>query len=259
MPITSTQYRNFYFGAGIEQYFVSQFYMMGYEAYTTNPDVGYDISVTNQCRMKFKGEPRKNYGVQVKSSILLKKKTSFYILAEDFNTLCADPESYLICAYYIPKCEGDPCSLIEDRDQSYSLERCINESFMANGYEQYHSFSIEEAERVFTFVDFTIKYFWLNAKQMVQLRDNGYIYEVELDNRHYMRMDIAVSEGDEVTEDHITNTKRIEDSIIVVKKGNAPDALDTIVSECRSIYYLVNDNYRSYEKIKEGKALYSDY
>lgn len=149
MLVKSENYRNFYFGTGIEHYFVGHFFMMGYEAYMTNPDIGHDIEVTNQSRIKFKNEERKNYSIQIKSSILLSNKTSFWIEKEDFEVLLGNNDNYLICSYYIPRCQVDPYSLVYDRGQLLHIDSCIYVSAMANDYKDYHQFSIDDAEKSF--------------------------------------------------------------------------------------------------------------
>ena len=110
MYIVDENYRQFYFGTGVEYFFISQFYMMGVEAYKLNPDIGYDICVTNKGNARFKGDKSIDYFVQVKSAILVKNKTCFWIKKEDFEILMNDDKAVLICGMYKPIMRADPNS-----------------------------------------------------------------------------------------------------------------------------------------------------
>ena len=162
MGIKKNEYRNFYFGTGIEYFFVSQFYLMGYEAYTTNPDIGYDLVVTNRCRMKYRNEEVINYNIQIKSLIRIKNFTKFY------------KNAALICVYHKPIMEADPCSLVYDRTNSIEIDKTLEKGFMESFIEDYHSYSIEDAERNFKFVDFNVKYFWLNSEHLKRLKKKSF-------------------------------------------------------------------------------------
>lgn len=102
MPITKDNYKNFYYGTGSEYFFISKFYMMGYEANKLNPDIGYDLLVTNKAKEIYEDQVKISFCVQVKSSIMVKEKTSFWIEMENFISLIKDPAAILLLAFYEP-------------------------------------------------------------------------------------------------------------------------------------------------------------
>ena len=249
MSIASNEYRNFYFGTGIEYYFVSQFYLMGYESYTTNPDIGYDLIVTNQCRMKYKGSERINYNIQVKSSIRIKDNTKFYVSVEDFTMLKNNKEAVLICAYYKPTMHADPCSFEYDRTGDVSMDKSIDEGAMETFVKDYHSYSIEDAERMFKFVDFEVQYFWLNSEHLKRLEKEKFFTEGKNSKEHScMILPVAF-----VKEEYGERVLLIKED----RKDENAIVPNYLVPELKSLYYLLKEN-SSKTKLQEGNLFLHD-
>ncbi len=246
MGIKKNEYRNFYFGTGIEYFFVSKFYLMGYEAYTTNPDIGYDLVVTNQCRMKYRNEQVINYNIQVKSSIRIKDCTKFYISIEDFNMLENNKDAVLICAYHKPIMEADPCSFVYDRTNSIEIDKTLEKGLMENFIEDYHSYSIEDAERNFKFINFDVKYFWLNSEHLKRLKKEKFFIEW-YDSKGNKYWILKVKFEKELK----------EEKVLLVRKNQEIFSPTYIVPEVRSVYYLLNNNTSSVE-LQEGKLFIED-
>ncbi|MBX4268451.1 hypothetical protein [Clostridium estertheticum] len=249
MGIAPNEYRNFYFGTGIEYFFVSQFYLMGYEAYTTNPDIGYDLIVTNQCRMKYKGAERINYNIQVKSSIRIKDYTRFYVPVDDFNMLKNNKEAVLICSYHKPTMQADPCSFVYDRTGDLSMDKAIDEGAMATFIDNYHNYSIDDAERMFKFVNFDVQYFWLNSEHLKRLEEEKFFVKYK-DSKGRLYMILSVK---------FVKEEVGEQFLLVKKDGNDEHSIvpDYMVFEMRSVYYLLNEN-RSKTELQEGKLFIYD-
>ncbi len=246
MGIKKNEYRNFYFGTGIEYFFVSQFYLMGYEAYTTNPDIGYDLVVTNQCRMKYRNEEVINYNIQIKSSIRIKNFTKFYISIEDFNMLENNKNAALICAYHKPIMEADPCSLVYDRTNSIEIDKILEKGFMENFIEDYHSYSIEDAERNFKFIDFNVKYFWLNSEHLKRLKKEKFFTE-GYDSKGNKYWILKIKFEKEIK----------QEQVILVREDQDIYSQAYIVPEIESVYYLLNDN-RNKSELQKGKLFIED-
>lgn len=249
MGIKQDEYRNFYFGTGIEYFFVSQFYLMGYESYTTNPDIGYDLVVTNQCRVKYRDAEPINYNIQVKSSIRIRDYTRFYVSIEDFNMLENNKDSVLICAYHKPIMEADPCSFVYDRTGDVDIDKVIDKGAMETFIEKYHNCSIEEADRIFKFVKFDVQYFWLNSKHLKRLKEEKFFTKgYDLKGNLCWILSVQFVNGID------------QEEVILVRKDRNDENIpspDYIVPELKSVYYLLNEN-MSKTELQEGKLFIHD-
>ena len=126
MKITEDNFRKFYFGSAAEYFIQSEFYTFGYEAYKAQPDIGFDLCVTNSGLTKFLKEKQ-----QVKTRFMNNSQTVFFIEQEDFEVLLDYDNSALVCVLQCPilKYDTNPFyynrdtfildSMYDDLDQSY--------------------------------------------------------------------------------------------------------------------------------------------
>lgn len=243
MPISKDNYKNFYYGTGSEYYFISKFYMLGYEAYKLNPDIGYDLLVTNKAKELHEGQEKVDFCVQVKSSIMVKENTSFWIEMENFVTLINDPTAVLLLAYYEPVFKVDPKSF----DYFYMLSDFpwsddIDKEIMQQNIMDYHSMTIEERNRIFRFNDFNYEYLWINSKQINRLNDEAYFYDISRNGKDYKALNI--------------NRDRETNNLSIINPKNKCNY--GVVPEIRNLYYLVNDC-RSKAELIKGKCLWEHY
>lgn len=246
MKIDSNNYRKFYFGTGTEYYFLSKFYMMGFEAYKLNPDIGYDLQVSNTAKCLYEKKEKVEFNIQIKSSILVKEYTEFWISDKDFSMILNDEIGIILCSIYKPSMKGDPNSFYYDRNNN-TWEKHLEEGFMNTFIEDYHKYNVEDRDRIFKFVDFNFKYFWLNRIHLRRLLDENFISEFEKDNIKYKKIKIQTNFEDNTIR-LLGNDRMSEDESYYS---------NVLVDEIRSIYYLMNDC-QSTEKLKEGKMFSCD-
>lgn len=243
MPINKDNYKNFYYGAGSEHYFISKFYMLGYEAYKLSPDIGYDLLVTNKVKELYEGHDKLDFYVQVKSSIMVKEITSFWIERENFASLIKDPAAFLLLAFYEPVFKVDPKSF----DYFYMLSDMpwsdeIDKDIMQLNISDYHSMSSEERNRLFKFNDFNYEYLWMNSKQISKLNDEAFFCDISKNGIDYKAL--YINRNRETNDLSVTNLKN---------KCNY-----AVVPEIRNLYYLVNDC-KSKPELNKGKILWEHY
>ncbi|WP_238917321.1 hypothetical protein [Clostridium sp. YIM B02555] len=248
MKVDINNYRNFYFGTGTEYYILSKFYMMGFEAYKLNPDIGYDLQVMNTAKNLYENKDRIEYNIQIKSSILIKEYTEFWISDKDFSMILNDEKGILLCSLYEPIMKADPNSFYYDRTGSDEWDKRLEEGGMRTFIQNYHKYNIEDKDHIFKFIDFKIKYFWLNRMHLRRLFEEKFIGETEKDGINYKVIKIKVDISKDAIRVLENDRKCTEDKMYFEK---------FLVDEVKSIYYLMN-NCKSKYDLQEGKLFECD-
>ena len=243
MRITNENYRNFYFGSAAELFVQSEFYTFGFEAYKTQPDIGFDICATNNALVTFCSCERKTFNIQVKARLVNAAKTDFIISAQNFEMLKNDETSILVCVLGFPRVDQDwnTFDYANYRESFLIIDRQIEWDGIRHLLSQDTRLSVNQAEEKYHIVGYNKKYFWLHNKHIKRLLNDGYFEDYEFDGVPYKRINIIV--GD-------------DDSISFYR--DAEDSADSVVNEIQSIKYLVDEKTSTWRELNQGKLFMSD-
>lgn len=177
MNITESDFEQFYFGNSNECYIQSEFYSIGYEAMKTFPDIGYDLIVTNCARTKFFNEERKQYKIQVKSTVSNKNCISkIFISEDDLGMLIDDKDGYLICVFCEPIFASTNGRIHINRDTVEDLINDDLDNHLIVEWEKnpYVSFSdLKQYETALECSCFSRQYIWFNQNHLKRLKELG--------------------------------------------------------------------------------------
>lgn len=247
MPIEKINYRQFYFGTGAEYFIINKFYMMGYEAHKLNPDIGYDMLITNKAKSKFFDAEYKEIYIQVKSAICFNERASFWIDKVEFDHYLTDTNCIVVFLFYIPQFYPDPRSFYYDRSGD-SWEMQLEADGRENFIERYHTMTPERKEDILQFCEFNCHYFWLNNNHLSYLINNSLVSDdVSKDGKKYKVINI--------------NYNKESSAIYLVPKADyqckRKNTAYLLVPEVRNVYYLMNDCWCK-EDVNNGKLFYID-
>lgn len=239
VKILKENYRNFYFGSAAETYIQSEFYSLGYEAYKAQPDIGYDLCVTNNSLVKFEDHEIKQYNVQVKSRFIWEQKTKVYISQEDFDMILNDENGILIVVFQKPRVAVDEYAFWEPREgfDLYMIDNYLELSWHKNLLTNGEIRSAAEAEDALFVLGYDKEYFWLNNSQLKRLKEDGFIFKEKLDGNDmvYLRVDMESLE----TEIEELEEPEEQSEYQLIKLINKDEEMWTLSRVLFSLKYLV--------------------
>lgn len=230
--VNNNNKQNFYLGTGVELYFQSQFYMLGYEAYKLNPDFGLDLQVTNKYESEYKQKEQFDKFFQIKSTPSFENgKCEIYLDKSDFDLIVSKENHYLIMAVCNFKSNPEPLSLVHSYEYfSISLDAMLEADFN-NGF-----FNTKEKKKMLdSYNSNIISYVWINSNQLKQLYANNFIKETTFSDGTIKYIFIL----------------EISNNSIIGLYSNKTNHYDFIISEVRNLFYIFND-FRNCEKVKNG-------
>ena len=238
MKITEKNFRNFYFGAAAEAYIQSELYTFGYEAFKAQPDIGYDLYVSNKALSKFLNVEEKIFNIQIKSRLVYKEETEFCLTQDDYEMLLNDTNGVLVCVLQVPNISAEKDSFAYNRDtfRMDGMECYIEETMARMFIPEEKSISVSEIEIKFPVVGYTRVYFWMCNAMLHRLESEGLIKEKTTDKGEKLKY-IIVSYEDEV--------------ISILEKSNGYGYCP--VHELLNIKYLLEPSELCKKKFEEGK------
>ncbi|SDA53968.1 MULTISPECIES: hypothetical protein [unclassified Janthinobacterium] len=182
MPITSSNWENFFQGAFAEHHVSSLFYFYGYEAHKASPDVGIDWLITNVARGRFFDEERLNAEVQVKSALLDQSGAFVAMDADEVDFLSEGEHRYTVFVL-LSELSGrtDPGSY--ERGDDPDASRAVDRDHM-----QYREMlaSIEGRKlrrdgnlSIYEFNGAKLTLFWLHSAQIKRLKAGKTFVEMD--------------------------------------------------------------------------------
>lgn len=93
--------------------------------------------------------------------------------------------------------------------------------------------------------------------QLSRLYKDGYFLKYENNKKVYIKLDVEIC-NIQLEEDNVTKNKIVTDVVKLCKKNKVAEKYDIVIPECRSVYYLIKDDYWSKEYIDKGKIFLSD-
>lgn len=236
MPITKSNFEQFYAGAGAEFKIISDLFLHGFEAYKPSPDIGFDILVTNKALSKFKGEVEFHKYLQVKSTFMVNNEVSFFLTDDEINCLICDDNVSTVFCYFKPCFDPDPQSF--ERGDFEPWMEDLEASYQENLYKNH--FREIKREGCLTQLDFKqlqVEYFWLNNNQLRRAVNNG-VFE-RLPDKDLYKM-----------------TVRAEDGFLYTSERGEYETM--LVNEITKIYYMFN-TCRGEQRLLDGDFLQAHY
>lgn len=255
MKISKENYRNFYFGTAAETYIQSEFYSFGYEAYKAQPDIGYDLCVTNNSLFTFEKKSFKQYNVQIKSRFIWDKGTKIYISHTDFEMLLNDKNSILIVVFQRPRIGVDGYAFWEPRDtyNEYIIDKGLELSWSEHLLTTGEIKNATDAEHSLFILGYDKEYFWINNSQLKRLNSDGFIFEDDFENeRVYLNV-----EKNLIKECSSDSSENIEYTLMQL--CNKDGTKYTLSNVLFSLKYLVSEDGLNQPFFNEGKMFTEDF
>jgi hypothetical protein len=174
MPITKSNWGNFFQGAFAEHHVCSLFYLYGYETHKVSPDIGIDLLVTNVARTRFLGEAKIIVEVQVKSAISDASGAMVAMDSDELDYLCTGDDRYCVFVIFTGlRAYFDPMSFErgDDPDAANAVDRDIWNMWEHRASVEGRKMKSRGELSLCDFSDTDITVFWLHSSHMRRLRD----------------------------------------------------------------------------------------
>lgn len=220
----------------------SEFYAFGFEAYKSQPDIGFDICAHNNALVKFCGNERKTYNVQVKARLVNSSETSFYISAADIELLKKDSTCVLVCVLAFPVLakSWNSFEYINYRESSIIIDNQIFESATRYALSQDKRLTANMIGDKYNISAYQKKYFWLHANHIKRMINDGFFADVNIHENPFKKLTVNIDESN---------------LLLHCPKENYNF---TLAEEMQSIKYLVNSVFESRKDLDEARMFIED-